>query len=159
MIQNIFPNFFTSISEAAPWQSPKVGWGADELKKKLYWADTGEIINSIDMRTNLHRWTSTTKMWFLALEELYKSFYFSVRINWMKICLIYIVFVIHVQSFGSFITQVYAYSNYLSREKKYVLPLLQFLWNHYTERFSDRMKVLLRVKWLKIMVKNPPKYF
>ena len=77
----------------------------------------------------------------------------------MKICLIYIVFVIHVQSFGSFITQVYAYSNYLSREKKYVLPLLQFLWNHYTERFSDRMKVLLRVKWLKIMFKNPPKYF
>lgn len=77
----------------------------------------------------------------------------------MKICLIYIVFAIHVQSFGSFITQVYAYSNYLSRQKKYVLPLLQSLWNHYTERFSDRMKVLWRVKWLKIMVKNPPKYF
>ena len=48
----------------------------------------------------------------------------------MKICLIYIVFAIHVQSFSSFITpihvqsfssfitQVYAYSNYLSREKK-----------------------------------------
>ena len=64
----------------------------------------------------------------------------------MKICLIYIVFAIHFQSFGSFVAQVYTYSNYLSREKKYVLLLLQSLWNHYTERFSDRMKVLLRVK-------------
>ena len=64
----------------------------------------------------------------------------------MKICLIYIVFAIHFQSFGSFVAQVYAYSNYLSREKKYVLLLVQSLWNHYTERFSDRMKVLLRVK-------------
>ena len=121
----------------APDSDPKQSWLRSRwIKKNLYWAYTGEIINSADMRTNLHSWISTTKIWFLALEELYKSFFIAVRINWMKICLIYIVFAIHVQSFSSFITpihvqsfssfitQVYAYSNYLSREKKIRIVLL-----------------------------------
>ena len=109
----------------APDSDSKQSWLRSRwIKKNLYWAYTGEIINSADMRTNLHSWISTTKIWFLALEELYKSFFIAVRINWMKICLIYIVFAIHVQSFSSFITQVYAYSNYLSREKKIRIVLL-----------------------------------